>query len=75
MTAEVFPALGDEAAAGRMIIEDRDRGAAMTGPAVEDEALEALVAEDSGRFSRDKPGHNGAGKYFNMTGMRSKSPE
>jgi hypothetical protein len=45
MTAEVFPAPEDEAAADRMITGDRDRGAAMTGPAVADVALEALAAD------------------------------
>jgi hypothetical protein len=45
MTAEVFPAPEDEAAAGRMITGDRDRGAAMTGTAVADEALVALATD------------------------------
>jgi hypothetical protein len=45
MTAEV-PAREDEVAADRMIAGDRDRGAVMTAPAVEDEALEVLVANE-----------------------------
>jgi hypothetical protein len=59
MMAEVFPAPEDEAAAGRMITGDR--GAAMTGPAVEDEAPEVLATDRIRAFFliEERPGTTG----------------